>query len=55
MKALMKRIRGASGRERSEENCSDVRNKKLMNTARLSRRYNAFLIDYLTRSDGPVT
>lgn len=40
--------------ERSKENCSDVRNKKLMNTARLVRRYNAFLIDYLIHSDGPV-
>jgi len=41
--------------KRSEENCSDVRNKKLMNTARLIRRYNAFLIDYLIRSGVPVT
>jgi len=41
--------------KRSEENCSDVRNKKLMNTARLIGRCNAFLIDYLIRSSVPVT
>lgn len=37
------------------EIAATFQNKKLMNTARLVRRYNAFLIDYLTRSDGPVT